>query len=365
MIPLTCNSAKPPLTLPEHPPPPPSFQPPRAEIHPISLLPSTELEAEVGAEAPTSASVLISPSPLKALRERGIKGVRVPLWGWGGSPFSRVIPMPREESGVGRPVPIPFHWGWGRRLASASDTNPLTLPEHPCYSSHRSNTNLTISRRNQKPREAHPTHPRTQRPSPSQRPIHGARGSSNRRHLLIPRSRAPFPGNQAMEDALVANVPCEPPLRRPQPLTGNSSLGRHPLFRAVRSNRPGAEVLSAPRPLNKPDVGDPCAPGHTGKLGYITPARGPTPHAGRRASSPAPMRCSQPPGAGLGPVGPHGPCLIRRVRAEGRSSGKGRPSPLPQGDESPAAQERGQRPASVFHRQLPDKQTDQNRNPHN
>ena len=41
-------------------------------------LPSTELEAEVGAEAPTSASVLLSPSPLQALRERGIKGVRVP-----------------------------------------------------------------------------------------------------------------------------------------------------------------------------------------------------------------------------------------------------------------------------------------------
>ena len=52
-----------------------------------SLLPSIELEAEVGASAPTSASVLPSPSPLKALRacpeslegERGIKGVRVPV----------------------------------------------------------------------------------------------------------------------------------------------------------------------------------------------------------------------------------------------------------------------------------------------
>jgi len=28
------------------------------------------------------ASVLISPSTLKALRERGIKGERVPPWGW-------------------------------------------------------------------------------------------------------------------------------------------------------------------------------------------------------------------------------------------------------------------------------------------
>ena len=65
----------------------------------------------------------------KGERDKGGEGSP---WGWGGSPFSRVIPMPREESGVGRPVPIPFHWGWGRRLASASDTNPLTLPEHPC-----------------------------------------------------------------------------------------------------------------------------------------------------------------------------------------------------------------------------------------
>ncbi len=40
--------------------------------------PGTELEAEVGAEAPTSASVLLSPSPLGPIRERGSKGVRVP-----------------------------------------------------------------------------------------------------------------------------------------------------------------------------------------------------------------------------------------------------------------------------------------------
>ena len=58
-----------------------------------SLIPSTELEAEVGAFPPTSASVLLSPSPLKALRacpeslegEREIKGVRLPR-GVGGVP---------------------------------------------------------------------------------------------------------------------------------------------------------------------------------------------------------------------------------------------------------------------------------------
>ena len=59
---------------------------PRLPIHqsfqwvewPCPLPPSIEPEADVGASAPTSASVLFSPSPLKALRERGIKGVRVP-----------------------------------------------------------------------------------------------------------------------------------------------------------------------------------------------------------------------------------------------------------------------------------------------
>ena len=69
-------------------------------------LPSTELEAEVGAKAPTSASVLLSPSPLKALRERGIKGVRVPLWGRGASPQTahlhylnpRAILLPRPPT---------------------------------------------------------------------------------------------------------------------------------------------------------------------------------------------------------------------------------------------------------------------------
>ena len=64
-------------------------QTPQFSLAPSPLFPpssSTELEAEVGAEAPTSASVLLSPSPLQALKERGIKGERVPLRGWGGHP---------------------------------------------------------------------------------------------------------------------------------------------------------------------------------------------------------------------------------------------------------------------------------------
>ena len=58
-------------------------------------------------------------------RERGIKGVRVPLWGRGGSPSPCHSEAPRGIWG-GASCPLPFHWGWGRRLAEASDTNPLT-----------------------------------------------------------------------------------------------------------------------------------------------------------------------------------------------------------------------------------------------
>ena len=54
-----------------------SFSTPTCPL-PSSPPSSNELEAEVGALAPTSASVLLSPSPLKALRERGTKGERVP-----------------------------------------------------------------------------------------------------------------------------------------------------------------------------------------------------------------------------------------------------------------------------------------------
>ena len=64
---------------------------------------------------------------------------------------------------------------------------PLTLPEHPYYSIHSSNTNPTISRRNQIPREAPETQPRGLNAlAHPNGPAHGARGSSDRRHLLIP-----------------------------------------------------------------------------------------------------------------------------------------------------------------------------------
>ena len=83
-----------------HPPPPSTklkatvIPMPREESGAGSLLPSTELEAEVGAEAPTSASVLLSPSPLKALRAcpvpryggEGDQGGKDSLGGPGGYP---------------------------------------------------------------------------------------------------------------------------------------------------------------------------------------------------------------------------------------------------------------------------------------
>ena len=52
-----------------------------------------------------------------------------------------------------------------------SDTNPLTTCAHMYYIHPRlAVTHPKPQRRNQTPREAHPTHPRTQRLSPSQRP---------------------------------------------------------------------------------------------------------------------------------------------------------------------------------------------------
>ena len=115
------------------------------------------------------------------------------------------------------PLPLSSHCGWGRRLASTSDTNPLTLPEHPCYSPHRSNTNLTISRRNQKPREAHPTHPRTQR----LKPIPTAHRAGPRLKQTTPSphptgSRAPSLTPRRWKDALDRAIADRPSPPRPR-----------------------------------------------------------------------------------------------------------------------------------------------------
>ena len=97
------------------------------------------------------------------------------------------------EGPKGEGVRVP-RWGWGQ-CPPKSDTNPLTRPEHPCYYPHRSNTNPTISRRNHNTGGTPaPAHTRTQRPSPSQRAAHTLPlGSSERRHLLIPKAQAHLP----------------------------------------------------------------------------------------------------------------------------------------------------------------------------
>ncbi len=63
----------------------------------------------------------------------------------------------------------------------------MTLPEHPYYSPHRSNINSPISRRNPKTQGSPPeTQREDSTPSPIPTALAQARGSSNRRHLLIP-----------------------------------------------------------------------------------------------------------------------------------------------------------------------------------
>ena len=96
-----------------------------------------------------------------------------------------------------------------------------------------------------------PDPPRTQRPSPSQRPIHGARGTSESRHLLIPTgSRAPSLTPRRWKDALDRAIadrssPAETPSRRSvsSELTLYQAWGGGPAI-------PGRDSLS--------EVGPPC-----------------------------------------------------------------------------------------------------------
>ena len=81
--------------------PGPSIPSPFFSVIP-SLHLSNELEAEAGVVTSASASVLLSPSPLGPSRERGIKGVRVPLWGRGASPAEALESLPQSGRGSGR-----------------------------------------------------------------------------------------------------------------------------------------------------------------------------------------------------------------------------------------------------------------------
>ena len=130
---------------------------------------------------------------------------------------------------------------------------PLDQLEHSCYYPHRSNTTLTISRRNQKPREAHPTHPRTQRPGPSQRPIHGARGTSESRHLLIPPGLvSPSLTTQSMEgpSTLRGTPPSRGPCRIGAPYQGSAYASASTL--PAKLNGPALPGLGPSSPYAAP-----------------------------------------------------------------------------------------------------------------
>ena len=141
--------------------------------------------------------------------------------------------------------------------------------------------NPTTLRRNPTPRGAHPTHPRTQRPSPSQRPIHGARGSSDRRHLLIPTgSRAPSLIPRRWKDALDRAIADRPsPAETPSRWSVSSELT---LYQARGGGPaiPGRDSLSEVGPpaslrhIKQGAVGPPRPSGGPRNIGYL---RGPQP----------------------------------------------------------------------------------------
>ena len=152
---------------------------------PFPPSPSTELEAYACALR-MRPPLFISPLYLEGPKGEGDKGGEGSSVGLGGCPSPQLIKaIPKSHESQFRQCAI----------------CPLTLPEHPYYSPCSSNTNPTISRRNQKPREAPRPNERTQRPSPSQRPC--SRGPRHKRKSPSPHPtgpRAPFPDpHQAME----------------------------------------------------------------------------------------------------------------------------------------------------------------------
>ena len=83
-------------------------------LSPPILCPSTKLEGCTCARAQVHPSVFSSPSPLMALRERGTKGVRVPL-------------LIRHSRGVGNPSLLNNH----PQLRNAPRPFPFPLPPFP------------------------------------------------------------------------------------------------------------------------------------------------------------------------------------------------------------------------------------------
>ena len=202
-------------------------------------------------------------------------------------------------------------------------------------------------RRKPTPREAHPAHPRTQRPSPSQRPPRRTRGSSDRRHLLTP------PG-------LVS--PSLTTRRWKTPWTVlKSLLTEQPVLRSG-TGQPVAEARSALRPLPQVKLGCPPlpAPGYRRLTGYPVLLRGeltldfplPAPAYGGQRSQPS-----------LEPMTDDGP--VRPTILPGLGGG-GAPSPRSRDASiSALSKNREPNPASVFHRQPKTQQTERKPKPHN
>ena len=102
------------------------------------FLPSIELEGHGGAAASPWPSVLLSPSPLKALRacpeslegERGIKGVRVPLWGRGASPQIAHLPYLNPRA-ILLPRPPTSHLGAHHNAGSKESHEPHKPTQAP------------------------------------------------------------------------------------------------------------------------------------------------------------------------------------------------------------------------------------------
>ena len=158
--------------------------------------------------------------------------------------------------------------------------------------------------------------------------------------LKVPAHTSP---TQAMEDALVRQVPCQAPLR------GAGSLS----VQIQRSDIPDSEALSATVRLNTSGAGGPKLQVAPANLD-IYACRGPTLDAGPprpRGRNVRLRRAIQPTlGAGLGPAGPKGPCPCpAQPGPEAAAAACGLAHPCPGTPEHPQDMNRGnvRQPSSI------------------
>ena len=201
-------------------------------------------------------------------------------------------------------------------------------------------------RRNQKPREAHQTHPRTQRLSPSQRP---PRRPAAQAKVAISSTKGPA-------------VPSLTIRRWKTPWTVHKSLLTEQPDPWSGTGQPVAEDRSALRPLHQIKLDCPPlpAPGYRRRTGYPVLLRGeltldfplPAPAYGGQRSQPL-----------LEPMTDDGP--VRPTILPGLGGG-GAPSPRSRDASKPAlSKNREPNPASVFHRLPKTQQTERKPKPHN